>query len=93
MRCICYPAWVCVVSLRSRKSLIIELNRLMADRPMRPRMKGTGSARGTELWFEPRRPEDLFAPLAQVRDTAIQRNMVIKMDFFHQAAGTDQREG
>ena len=43
---------------------IDELNRLMADHPMRTRLKARGSASSTELWFEPRQPEDLFAPLA-----------------------------
>lgn len=39
-----------------------ELNRLMAEHPMRTRLKRSGE--GTELYFEPRQPEDLFAPLA-----------------------------
>jgi len=43
-------------------STVDELNRLMADYPMRTRLKTKGS--GTELWFEPGQPEDLFAPLA-----------------------------
>ena len=43
-------------------STVDELNRLMADYPMRTRLKTKGS--GMELWFEPRQPEDLFAPLA-----------------------------
>jgi predicted RNA-binding Zn ribbon-like protein len=41
-----------------------KLNRLMADHPMRTKLKTSGSASATELWFEPRQPEDLFAPLA-----------------------------
>jgi predicted RNA-binding Zn ribbon-like protein len=40
-----------------------ELNRLMADYPMRTRLKTSGSASATELWFEACQPEDLFAPL------------------------------
>jgi predicted RNA-binding Zn ribbon-like protein len=42
-----------------------ELNRIMADHPMRTRLKArrTGVP-ATELWFELRQPEDLFAPLA-----------------------------
>jgi predicted RNA-binding Zn ribbon-like protein len=40
-----------------------ELNRLMAEHPMRTRLKASGSASSTELWFEARQPEDLFAPL------------------------------
>jgi len=45
-------------------SAIDELNRLLAKHPMLTRLKASGSAPSTELWFEPRRPEDLFAPLA-----------------------------
>ncbi len=45
-------------------STVDELNRLMADHPMRTRLKSSGSESSTELWFEPRQPEDLFAPLA-----------------------------
>jgi predicted RNA-binding Zn ribbon-like protein len=43
-------------------STVDELNRLMADYPMRTRLKASGS--GTELWFKAHQPEDLFAPLA-----------------------------
>lgn len=47
------------------RSTADELNRLMADHPMRTRLKLSGSgSSSTELWFEPRQPEDLFAPLA-----------------------------
>ena len=46
------------------RTTIGQLNRLMADHPMRTRLKARGSASSTELWFEPRQPEDLFAPLA-----------------------------
>jgi predicted RNA-binding Zn ribbon-like protein len=45
-------------------STVDELNRLMADRPMRTRLKASRSGSSTELYFEPRQPEDLFAPLA-----------------------------
>ena len=41
-----------------------ELNSLMAAHPMRTRIKTKGKVYLTELWFEPRVPEDLFAPLA-----------------------------
>ena len=41
-----------------------ELNHLMAEHPMLTRLKASGSGSTTELWFDPRRPEDLFAPLA-----------------------------
>ena len=43
---------------------IDELNHLMAEHPMLTRLKARGSAYTTELWFDPRQPEDLFAPLA-----------------------------
>jgi predicted RNA-binding Zn ribbon-like protein len=36
----------------------------MAEHPMLIRLKASGSASTTELWFDPHRPEDLFAPLA-----------------------------
>jgi predicted RNA-binding Zn ribbon-like protein len=45
-------------------STVAELNRLMADHPMLTRLSASGTTSATELWFEPRRPEDLFAPLA-----------------------------
>jgi predicted RNA-binding Zn ribbon-like protein len=45
-------------------STVDELNRLMADHPMRTKLKTSGSASATELWFEPCQPEDMFAPLA-----------------------------
>ena len=45
-------------------STVAELNRLMADHPMLTRLKTRGSASSAELWFEPRWPGDLFAPLA-----------------------------
>jgi predicted RNA-binding Zn ribbon-like protein len=41
-----------------------ELNRLMAEHPMRTRLEEKGPSPSTELWFEPRHPEDLYAPLA-----------------------------
>jgi predicted RNA-binding Zn ribbon-like protein len=45
-------------------STVAELNRLMAGHPMRVKLNASGSASAMELWFEPRQPEDLFAPLA-----------------------------
>jgi len=45
-------------------STVFDLNRLMVDHPMLTRLKARGSASATELWFEPRQPENLFAPLA-----------------------------
>jgi predicted RNA-binding Zn ribbon-like protein len=41
-----------------------ELNRLMENHPMRTRLKASAKVPTTELWFEARQPEDLFAPLA-----------------------------
>jgi len=41
-----------------------ELNSLMAEHPMLTRLKAGGNDSVTELWFDPRRPEDLFAPVA-----------------------------
>jgi predicted RNA-binding Zn ribbon-like protein len=45
-------------------AMVAEVNRLMADHPMSTRLRADGSESSTELWFEPRQPEDLFAPLA-----------------------------
>src|ERR1700686_2779093 len=56
-----------------------ELNRLMADYPMRTRLEATGSASVMELWFEPCQPEALFAPLAHSAATLfanVDRNRV-----------------
>jgi predicted RNA-binding Zn ribbon-like protein len=47
-----------------RGTTINELNSLMAEHPMLTRLKPSGDTFSTELWFEPRQPEDLFAPLA-----------------------------
>jgi predicted RNA-binding Zn ribbon-like protein len=46
------------------RTTIDYLNRLMADHPMLTRLKKTGEPPTSELWFEARRPEDLFAPVA-----------------------------
>ncbi len=46
------------------QATVAELNRLLADHPMLTRLKATGSASSTELWFEARQPKDLLAPLA-----------------------------
>jgi predicted RNA-binding Zn ribbon-like protein len=45
-------------------STIDELNRLMAEHPMRTRLKTSGKVPSAELYFEPRQPEDLLASLA-----------------------------
>lgn len=41
-----------------------ELNRLMADHPMRPRLQASGKGAVTQLYFAAQKPEDLLAPLA-----------------------------
>jgi predicted RNA-binding Zn ribbon-like protein len=46
------------------RATIDELNHLMAEHPMLTRLKTSGSGSARELWFDPRRPEDLVAPLA-----------------------------
>ena len=46
------------------RTVIDELNTLMPEHPMLTRLKTSGNASTTELWFDPRQPEDLFAPLA-----------------------------
>ena len=60
---------------------IDQLNQLMADHPMFTRLKASGSGSTTELWFDPGRPEDLFAPLAHSAATLfaeVDRNRVRK---------------
>ena len=47
------------------RATIDELNQLMAEHPMLTKLKASGSVFTKELWFDPRRPEDLFAPLAR----------------------------
>jgi predicted RNA-binding Zn ribbon-like protein len=46
------------------RAAIGELNHLMAEHPMLTRLKASGITSTTELWFDPSRPEDLFAPVA-----------------------------
>jgi predicted RNA-binding Zn ribbon-like protein len=45
-------------------STIGELNRLMADHPMRTRLKASGKKVSTEMYFKPEQPEDLVVPVA-----------------------------
>ena len=47
-----------------QRRTIEELNRLMAEHPMRARLKSRTGEATMESWFQPHRPEDLFAPLA-----------------------------
>lgn len=64
-------------------STVDELNRLMAEHPMRTRLKEKGHSPLTELWFELRQPEDLFAPLAHsaaMLFANVDRNRVRKCD-------------
>ena len=46
------------------RQVVEELNHLMAEHPMLARLKASGSGSTTELWFDPRLPEGLFAPVA-----------------------------
>jgi len=46
------------------RSIIVELNRLMAEHPMRTRLTSDGGVYSTKSFFEVHEPEDLFAPLA-----------------------------
>ena len=64
-----------------RRSTVDDLNRLMADHPMRARLTRNKNAHSTELWFESRAPEDLFAPVthgAVGLFTSLDRNRVRK---------------
>ena len=64
-------------------STLDELNRLMAAHPMRTRLKTSASGSATELWFQARQPEDLFAPLAHSTATlfaSVERRRVRKCD-------------
>jgi predicted RNA-binding Zn ribbon-like protein len=48
---------------------INELNRLMAQHPMRTKLNEDANGPVAELWFSARRPEDLFTPLAYAAAT------------------------
>jgi len=64
-------------------STVDELNRLMAENPMRTKLKEKGHSPSTEWWFEPHQPEDLFAPLAHsaaILFANVDRNRVRKCD-------------
>jgi predicted RNA-binding Zn ribbon-like protein len=64
-------------------STVAELNRLMAEHPMRTRLRENGDERSTELYFTVREPQDLFAPLAQSAAnlfTSVDRTRVRKCD-------------
>jgi predicted RNA-binding Zn ribbon-like protein len=64
-----------------RRSTIDELNRLLAEHPMRTRLKTARNVLSKEQWFAPQHPEDLFAPLADGAATLfaeVSRNRVRK---------------
>jgi predicted RNA-binding Zn ribbon-like protein len=46
------------------RTTVEELNQLMEAHPMLSKLTASGNNLSMELWFEPRHPEDLFAPLA-----------------------------
>jgi predicted RNA-binding Zn ribbon-like protein len=46
------------------RATVGELNRVMAAHPMLSKLQASGNGLSLESWFEPRQPEDLFAPLA-----------------------------
>jgi predicted RNA-binding Zn ribbon-like protein len=46
------------------RTTVAELNRLLAAHPMISKLQTCENTPSVELWFEPRQPEDLFAPLA-----------------------------
>jgi predicted RNA-binding Zn ribbon-like protein len=46
------------------RASIAELNRLLTAYPMRTRLRSAQNALSKELWFEPKQPEELLAPLA-----------------------------
>jgi predicted RNA-binding Zn ribbon-like protein len=46
------------------RATVVKLNRLLAAHPMLNKLQATENAPSMELWFEPRQPEDLLAPLA-----------------------------
>ena len=65
------------------RSTIDELNRLMAAHPVRTRLTANRRGHSTQLWFERREPEDLFAPLAHSAAalfSAVERKRVRKCD-------------
>ena len=46
-----------------RPAVAAELNCRLAEHPMRTRLTARGARTATELYFQPRQPEDLLAPL------------------------------
>jgi predicted RNA-binding Zn ribbon-like protein len=46
------------------RPMVDRLNELLASHPMLTKLIANGDTFATELWFDPRQPEDLLAPLA-----------------------------
>lgn len=46
------------------RTTVAELNRLLAAHPMLSKLQAAGNIPSMQMWFEPRQPEDMFAPLA-----------------------------
>jgi predicted RNA-binding Zn ribbon-like protein len=46
------------------RAMLVELNLLMAEHPMRSRLQATRKGMSTELYVSPQRPEGLLAPIA-----------------------------
>jgi predicted RNA-binding Zn ribbon-like protein len=46
------------------RATVADLNRRMAAYPMLSKLQAAGNVPSMKLWFEPRQPDDLFAPLA-----------------------------
>ena len=66
-----------------RRSIIDELNRLMAQYPMRSKLDIRNGVPVKQTWFRLQKPEDLFAPLAHSAArlfTEADRNRVRKCD-------------
>lgn len=64
-------------------AVIEELNRLMAEHPMRTRLKAARDALSKEIWFAVDQPEDLLSPLAYTAATlfaAVDRDRVRKCE-------------
>jgi len=58
-----------------RRSTIEQLNKLLAEHPMRTSLVATREGYAPEQWFQVREPEDLLAPLA---DSAV--SLFVKLD-------------
>lgn len=65
------------------RGTIDSLNTLMAEHPMRTRLEANGGKSVTKQYFEPRRPENLFAPITHSAATlfsGLNRKRVRKCD-------------